>query len=97
MFVHISKIIRKYRKAKGFDRMQAEIDTDKADRMECQHDPRTMLGKPIGMYHCPECGEMVIAGMRHPTRAEALEDNRRTEDTMLCDDCSRPHSECICI
>ncbi len=31
----------------------------------CSHDPRTMAGKPIGMYHCPECGEMVIAGVSH--------------------------------
>ncbi len=31
----------------------------------CKHDPTTMKGKPIGMYHCPECGDMVIAGMEH--------------------------------
>lgn len=32
----------------------------------CHHDPRQYLGTPIGMYHCPECGEMVLAGMEHP-------------------------------
>ena len=32
----------------------------------CLHDPMTMLGKPIGMYHCPECAEMVVAGFVHP-------------------------------
>lgn len=32
----------------------------------CSHDPMTMLGKPIGMYHCPECEQMVIAGFVHP-------------------------------
>lgn len=32
----------------------------------CPHDPRTMLGQPIGMYHCPACGEMVLAGFEHP-------------------------------
>lgn len=21
---------------------------------------------PIGMFHCPECGEMVVAGVPHP-------------------------------
>lgn len=30
----------------------------------CPHDPRLMLGA-IGMYHCPECGEMQIAGLEH--------------------------------
>ncbi len=34
----------------------------------CTHDPMTMLGKPIGMYHCPECGEMVIAGVPHMSK-----------------------------
>lgn len=31
----------------------------------CPHDPSTIRG-PIGMYHCPQCGEMVVAGMAHP-------------------------------
>ena len=30
----------------------------------CPHDPRETIG-PIGMYHCPECGEMVLAGIGH--------------------------------
>jgi transcription initiation factor IIE alpha subunit len=34
--------------------------------MKCTYDPTTLLGKPIGMFHCPECGEMVIAGLPHP-------------------------------
>lgn len=33
--------------------------------MSCPHDPKQTTG-PIGMYHCPECGEMVLAGMDHP-------------------------------
>lgn len=33
---------------------------------ECPHDPQTHAGKPIGMYHCPECGCMVLAGLPHP-------------------------------
>jgi hypothetical protein len=24
------------------------------------------IGVPIGMFHCPECGEMVLAGVPHP-------------------------------
>ncbi len=33
---------------------------------KCPYDPKEMRGLPIGMFHCPECGEMVIAGMDHP-------------------------------
>ena len=33
---------------------------------KCSYDPREMAGKPIGMFHCPECGEMVLAGVSHP-------------------------------
>lgn len=31
----------------------------------CPHDPRKLAGAPIGQYHCPVCGEMVIAGLEH--------------------------------
>jgi hypothetical protein len=31
----------------------------------CEHKPELTEG-PIGMYHCPECGKMVLAGMPHP-------------------------------
>jgi hypothetical protein len=37
--------------------------------MKCEHDPRTESG-PIGQYHCPECGEMVLAGFAHPDHDE---------------------------
>lgn len=33
---------------------------------QCPHDPRDLAGEPIGMYHCPHCGVMVIAGIPHP-------------------------------
>ncbi len=32
----------------------------------CPHDPKQTTG-PIGMYHCPYCGAMVLAGLKHPT------------------------------
>lgn len=33
----------------------------------CPEQPEAMHGRPIGMYHCPSCGCMVVAGMRrHP-------------------------------
>ncbi|MHB1098914.1 MAG: hypothetical protein ACYCZR_05095 [Burkholderiales bacterium] len=34
--------------------------------MACTYDPKVMAGKPIGMFHCPDCGEMVLAGVDHP-------------------------------
>ena len=34
----------------------------------CAYDPRIIPPEaPIGMFHCPECGEMVLAGMEHPS------------------------------
>jgi hypothetical protein len=33
---------------------------------DCEEDPRDLLGQPIGMYHCPDCGTMVLAGITHP-------------------------------
>jgi DNA-binding CsgD family transcriptional regulator len=32
---------------------------------QCQFDPRTLLGVPLGMFHCPLCGCMVVAGIEH--------------------------------
>ena len=31
----------------------------------CAYDPSKVVG-PIGMFHCPNCGEMVVAGCPHP-------------------------------
>lgn len=28
-------------------------------------DPQQLVGAPIGQYHCPACGGMVVAGMPH--------------------------------
>lgn len=36
----------------------------------CTYDPMLMIGTPTGMFHCPGCGEMVIAGMPHPLPIE---------------------------
>lgn len=32
----------------------------------CTWDPRPLLGHPIGMLHCPDCGCLVVAGTEHP-------------------------------
>jgi hypothetical protein len=37
---------------------------------ECGFDPMGEFGQPIGMFHCPECGEMVVAGLPHPGELE---------------------------
>lgn len=33
---------------------------------KCPHDPIQYKGMAMGMYHCPECGDMVLAGLAHP-------------------------------
>ena len=37
---------------------------------KCPFDPSVYINVPLGMFHCPECGEMVIAGMAHPDYSE---------------------------
>ena len=32
----------------------------------CFEHPELLVSQPIGMYHCPYCGEMCLAGMDHP-------------------------------
>lgn len=32
----------------------------------CNERPEALLNAPIGMYHCPDCGAMVLAGVPHP-------------------------------
>lgn len=42
---------------------------------ECDYDPREIpLGTPTGMFHCPDCGEMVIAGMEHGKDVDSVLD-----------------------
>lgn len=33
-------------------------------------EPQQLVGVPMGQYHCPFCGAMVIAGVPHPDYAE---------------------------
>lgn len=35
----------------------------------CEEHPEMLLGAPMGMYHCPVCGEMQLAGMPHVTNS----------------------------
>lgn len=50
--------------------VQAAVSSDWGEfegqkRLPCPEDPVKLLGQPIGMYHCPHCGIMVIAGLPH--------------------------------
>ncbi|MEV0759609.1 hypothetical protein [Nocardia sp. NPDC050435] len=29
-------------------------------------EPQQLVGVPLGQYHCPYCGSMVMAGIAHP-------------------------------
>lgn len=31
----------------------------------CAEKPELLLHQPLGMYHCPDCGAMVVAGIEH--------------------------------
>ena len=56
----------------GFFKIKTAWEFRKAGRFgkkpepkRCSYDP--MLAHPaVGMHHCPECGEMVIANVPHP-------------------------------
>lgn len=39
--------------------------TQEGKRCPWPWDPQQLVGVPLGQYHCPYCGEMVIAGMDH--------------------------------
>lgn len=34
-------------------------------RNPCPEKPELLLGQPLGMYHCPYCGDMQMAGCEH--------------------------------
>jgi hypothetical protein len=36
----------------------------------CAEKPGLLAGQPLGMYHCPDCGAMVVAGVPHPPMCE---------------------------
>jgi hypothetical protein len=33
---------------------------------KCKEKPEDFVNQPIGMYHCPDCGAMVVGGVPHP-------------------------------
>lgn len=43
-----------------------EVPEAELREANCAEKPEALLGQPMGMYHCPNCGGMVIAGIAHP-------------------------------
>ena len=41
---------------------------------KCKEKPELLKGQPIGQYHCPDCGAMIIAGMKHPELCQSCND-----------------------
>lgn len=42
----------------------------------CAEKPEVFLGAPLGQYHCPDCGAMVIAGVPHPPLCAICHDRK---------------------
>ena len=40
----------------------------------CVEKPEELVGMPLGQYHCPDCGAMVIAGIKHPKMCEKCDE-----------------------
>lgn len=40
----------------------------------CKEKPEERMGEPLGMYHCPDCGAMLMAGMPHPELCDQCRD-----------------------
>jgi len=45
----------------------------------CAHKPEELLGEPIGQYHCPDCGAMVLAGAPHPPLCKLCLDRKHPD------------------
>ncbi len=41
-------------------------EVDELFPSNCKEKPEKLIGFPLGQYHCPGCGAMVIAGISHP-------------------------------
>jgi hypothetical protein len=42
------------------------VDDGSGDVCPWPWEPQQLTGAPIGQYHCPYCGSMVLAGVPHP-------------------------------
>lgn len=49
--------------------VRTDIDAphnENGERCPWPWEPQQLAGAPIGQYHCPWCGAMVLAGVPHP-------------------------------
>lgn len=51
-------------------------DTTELFPSGCRERPEDLGDSPIGQYHCPECGAMVMAGVPHPGVCALCRDQR---------------------
>jgi hypothetical protein len=42
----------------------------------CNEKPEKLAGQPIGQYHCPNCGAMLLAGIPHPDLCKLCTDRK---------------------
>ena len=54
----------------NFDFCSACLDEKPLSDARCHEKPETKANIGLGMYHCPECGAMVLAGWKHPQLCE---------------------------
>lgn len=54
-------------------------DLEETFPANCAEQPETLLGVPIGQYHCPDCGAMVVAGVPHPELCKLCFDRKHPE------------------
>lgn len=47
----------------------------------CPYDPSSLVGIPLGMFHCPYCLQMIVAGLPHPDY-DLLDDDEHVLDYM---------------
>lgn len=44
---------------------------ENGERCPWPWEPQQLIGVPLGQYHCPYCGAMVVAGCSHPDYKDA--------------------------
>jgi len=60
----MERTIKSMKNVKICGRCYSEVET--LFPANCLEKPELLKGQPIGMYHCPDCGTMVLAGIQHP-------------------------------
>ena len=68
---HLEQVLNEY--VKHLDRTIDWGEHEGRKRKPCPEQPLTLIGMPLGQYHCPVCMEMQIAGLPHMTPDENYE------------------------